>query len=1472
MTTTSHPRHDIRKFRDIKPKLERDNWVTWKRELLAVARERGLLDTILGIDLPPTKPEDETIEPKTPADTPPFTQLNDEWNDRNTTSYNQILLCVSSEFQTAIDDTSVASVAWTILIKKFESHDPGKISIARRRYESYHMAEGESVTTYLNTMKEYKSQLEIMGEIVPLSYHTATILRHLPESWRVTANTIGMISRDLVEIAERLETHEANLKTIEDENPSHGTAFSAQLRNHTRVSQPLYQRGRGNYSAMQFSTPNFPRPTYTCNNCGRNGHSAARCFAAGGGLAGQAPWSQSHAQGNPIPSIYSNSNTTTRSVPLPRSTHNGTTVSTDQQTKNVVMMAVITEISNDLTPKVMLSTRTSAMVSMETDHYWLLDSAATSHLCGNIDLFEHMYNVSPITIETASGESFTATQRGTVHITVHSDASLNIPDLAITLLEVIYTPKLKANLLSVGRMTHSNVNVRFYRDYSQLLFDETVIAQGHKINNLFTYSALPTLTNKPEHAKSSVHIPDAILWHHRLAHTGYSTIEKMVRNKSALGFNPGVSFDNLPLCSNCPFGKQTRAPFTRSEDLPESIGDIITSDICGPFETSVNGFRYFLTWIDLKTRYSSLEFLKNKECYTVTESFRRFMAWISRQKNADVKKVRTDNGGEYMGKEFQQFCGELGIIHETTSPYTPEHNGVAERYNRTLQEGALTIRHESGLPTSFWVSATHTVNFVRNRILHSRIGISPYEAFWGTKPRLDWLRPYGTKCWALVPKAIRKKGEYRSVEGIFVGYYDSSKAYKIWIPKTRTILKARDAVFDESNHIERVTIHATDDDDLPDLWNDKIPITVASTSTPNPNITWDEQNELPFKPYDMEQSSDQESGDEGIERIARDEKRDVVEALETKKNLAIEQGETSLKPNAPFLDFEKGPWNNPNDASYGRGKRHQALFTEVAAFAHGYTNLEHTEHALVVLADDEPANYRESTRSPLAKKWREACEIEYETLMGYKTWTLVERPPNVNVVGSRWTFRIKRDNLGNTDRFKARFVAQGFSQVPGLDFNETYSPTIRLTSIRFILALACKYDLELRHIDVKGAYLNGRLDEEIFMKQPEGFVEEGKEHMVCKLHKGVYGLKQSGRVWHETLKRELERIGLKAGTADASVFFRFGEEGSAEIAGWYVDDGLLATTSIESMDRLINQIGGGFDIKNLGEPERLLGIKIDRNRDIGTIHISQPSFIDTIARRFDILPGRPIASPMDLAIELKTATDTEDIMDIPYASLIGSLNYCAIATRPDISYATNKCAQFTSHPTLIHWEAAKRIIRYLLNTREHGIMYRAEGRGVQGYAHQLAGFTDADYAGDVNDRKSTTGWIFTFNGAPISWASKKQGLVARSTMESELVAGSFATVEGIWLIRLGRDFRHDFTPIPIFTDNQSFIMFSNSDITNNRTKHIDVHFHYTQNEVIAGNVKLHFVPGTANPADILTKALSPRKHAYLLSLLGVIHA
>ena len=827
MAQVSHPKHDIHKFRDIKPKLGRDNWVSWKRELLATARDRGLYATILGTDPLPSRsdPNFKIVDNIPCIQGTPLSQLTDEWYDRNNTAYNQILLCISPELQTAIDDTDEAAKAWKILTKKFESTDPSKISIIRTRYENYHMVEGQSVVSYITSMKEFRSQLKKMGEHIADSTHAATLLRNLPESWRPISQTIRMIAHTPDDIEERLEAHEADLNALEVSNQA-ATAFSARARP-TRPNSFIQPRQHN-------PQPNTPRTVFHCNNCGKTGHPASKCYAPGGGLAGQAPW-MTNPNAIPISTTIHRPPVTQHRNATPTNQDNATSDPSvrlaSQGLKDMVMMAKIDEPS--IEPNITILTDHAALSSSEDKaHLWLVDSAASSHLSGNRSLFISMYDIKPITIETASGESFTANQRGSIRMRIVSDPTHDLPDLPVTLIDVIYAPKLQANLLSVGRMTNSNLDVAFSKDRSFLTLNGKILAYGMKTNNLFTYMTLPPLPNQSELAEYTAEPAEIVLWHHRLAHTGYSTLESMKRMKTVAGFHPSQYHGSVPQCTNCPFGKQTRIPFRNTEDLPAQIGDIIASDICGPFDLSVAGYRYFVTWIDLKSRYASIDFLKNKECTTITESFKKYVAWIQRQKKTLVKKVRTDNGGEYIGREFKGICEELGIIHETTSPYTPEHNGITERYNRTLQEGALTLQHDAGLSNKFWVSAVHTVNFIKNRILHKRIEKSPYEAFWGSKPKVDWLRTYGCKCWALVPKAVRRKGQYKSVEGIFVGYFDDSKAYKVWVPRTHTILKARDVIFDESNHIERVTIHATDDDDLPNLWTDEIDITTTPSHIP----------------------------------------------------------------------------------------------------------------------------------------------------------------------------------------------------------------------------------------------------------------------------------------------------------------------------------------------------------------------------------------------------------------------------------------------------------------------------------------------------------------------------------------------------------------------------------------------------------------------------------------------------------------
>ena len=380
------------------------------------------------------------------------------------------------------------------------------------------MTKGQPVTTYLTTMKEYRGRLA--KEVIPDSSHAATILHNVPESWRSIAQTIRMITRDINTIEERLEAHESDLNAVEISTQA-ATVFVAQ----SKRSQPAIQQkqqqprpqfnNRNNGHGHQNDNRSIPRPTYSCNNCSKSGHSSSQCFAPGVGLAGQAPWSDNQGQSQNNPFIYSAicpsyTNSQSQSRPSMDSTQLAS-----QKHDDVVMVASITESYNELTSTITLNTTTTALAFSEDNrHNWLIDSGTTSHLCRNIDLFKSIYNIQTVTIKTASGDAFTANQRGTVHITICSDPTMQLPDLPITLLKVIYTPKLNANLLLVGRMMHTNMDVMFHKHYASIQFHKHAVAHGRKVNNLFIFTALtsPKVTSKCiRYSNTNM---DITLWHH----------------------------------------------------------------------------------------------------------------------------------------------------------------------------------------------------------------------------------------------------------------------------------------------------------------------------------------------------------------------------------------------------------------------------------------------------------------------------------------------------------------------------------------------------------------------------------------------------------------------------------------------------------------------------------------------------------------------------------------------------------------------------------------------------------------------------------------------------------------------------------------------------------------------------------------------------------------------------------------------
>ena len=355
----------------------------------------------------------------------------------------------------------------------------------------------------------------------------------------------------------------------------------------------------------------------------------------------------------------------------------------------------------------------------------------------------------------------------------------------------------------------------------------------------------------------------------------------------------------------------------------------------------------------------------------------------------------------------------------------------------------------------------------------------------------------------------------------------------------------------------------------------------------------------------------------------------------------------------------------------------------------------------------EPTSLADAMRRPDWPQWEAGILEELATLRTAGTWELADPPAGVNVVGSKWVFRAKKDAAGNIVRYKARLVAQGFSQIPGVDYFDTYAPVANLASIRTVLALAAQLDLELHQIDIKGAYLNGELtsDEVIYMRQPPGF--ELKEHprRVCRLRKTLYGLKQSGRRWYQKLVKILaDKLGFTQCDVDQAVFFSRSPPDKLIIIVVHVDDCTIASSSLDAIAQLKERLRMHVEITDLGELHWLLGIEVSRNRDARTLSLSQKSYFDSIIRRFNFEDLKPVSNPMEPSTKLHsgqspaTGAEYAAMQHIPYREAVGSLMYASLGTCPDISYAVTTVSRFSSNPGPAHWDAVRRIYRYLLGT------------------------------------------------------------------------------------------------------------------------------------------------------------------------------
>jgi Reverse transcriptase (RNA-dependent DNA polymerase) len=509
-----------------------------------------------------------------------------------------------------------------------------------------------------------------------------------------------------------------------------------------------------------------------------------------------------------------------------------------------------------------------------------------------------------------------------------------------------------------------------------------------------------------------------------------------------------------------------------------------------------------------------------------------------------------------------------------------------------------------------------------------------------------------------------------------------------------------------------------------------------------------------------------------------------------------------------------------------------------------------TKHPLPSTLLIEPTSFAAANKLP---EWCEAMSLELNALTKNGTWILVPSNPNQNVIGCKWIYKIKRHVDGSIERYKARLVTKGYNQEAGIDY-ETFSPVVKPTTIRVVLSLATSKNWSIRQLDVNNVFLHGDLEEQVFMFQPPGFVDSSFPNHVCLLKNALYGLKQAPRAWFHKLASALSTLGFKASQSDSSLFIH-GNTSSIIMVLVYVDDIIVTGSDVNEVNSLISSLASQFSLKDLDPLHYFLGIQVTSQSD--GIHISQLQYIRDLLIRAKMDGAKPCSTPFSTGDPLSKFDGNPMADPHTYRSIVGALQYATI-TRPDISYAVNKASQFMHSPTDEHWNGVKHILRYLKGTLSYGLHIRVNS------SFDLHAYSDADWAGCPDDRRSTSGFCVFLGSNLLSWGSKKQTTVSRSSTEAEYRSMAGACTELIWLQQLLHELQVPLVKNPVlWCDNLGATFLASNPVFHARTKHIEIDYHFIREKVVNKQLDVRFISSKDQLADIFTKSLSSTRFTFL---------
>lgn len=1107
--------------------------------------------------------------------------------------------------------------------------------------------------------------------------------------------------------------------------------------------------------------------------------------------------------------------------------------------------------------------------TVENQHEWIVDSGATSHMTGHVaNLIDVRELEQPRVLTVASGDNLVATAVG--------KAPLRCDGQEVCVLhDVLFVKGLARNLVSVAAASRNGMEVLFKGASCTIRGPSGASLTASRERHLVY--VVDAKSEPVQHsAQMTAEVPHVETWHRRLGHLNVASTKKVIAD---LQLPARGTMDQS--CPTCVSGKLAQFPFPVKEKRVLKDNQLLLAiDYVGPMNTRAReGYTGMVNIVIEPFHLDMVYPLRDKSSITQLDAIKDCAAKMRAfAPTFRVAFLKSDNAQEYVGGAVAEYCKRNGIIQEFSVAYTPQQNGKAERANRVIVEMARSMMIGANLPTTYWADAVVCAAYLRNRCPSKVLdGKTPMEVLLGTAADISNLRVFGCKVQALVPKEQRKKLDTKARNGIFVGYA-SGGAYLVHIPSRGRgeTITARTVVFYEDQFLpppgdDEVVI----DTELSLAQRLERQLSIAAAPQPTTQEPDESAGQLVspahgspagldvhMTPSEMVTPPDQPTSGPASQPVggAQQLARLRGDPREEKAVPPVRRSAREKKPSQRRLDYDESHLSMAEVCAMVEERVLPARFdgTNVrdAYIYRVMTPSELDEWALSI----DPINIEEVRSSAERSEWEHAMEAEIESLIANGTFVEAPLPPGRKAVKSKWVFKRKTHADGSLDKFKARVVAKGFSQRYGDDYSDTFSPVVRHTTVRIVLIIAVERRMKRLQLDIKTAFLNSPLNEEIYMEPVEGY--KNGDGAVWLLRRALYGLKQASRSWYETLSKFLLSIGFRRGVADTCLFMK-GSDDDLMIVLVYVDDILAFAMRDEDLNQFKTAMETEYEVNNFDDINYFLGLELQWSPAGDEVRVCQQKYATTILERFNMENSRAAATPMEDHFR-NQLFQTQDASAFKPRPALGALLYLAVISRPDVATAVRLLAQETEQPTPAVQSGIERVFRYVNGTRDYGLTFK-QNRDVE---DGLVVYCDAAFAVERNSR-SSTGFAIFYNGNLVEWGSKKQDLVTLSSTEAEYVAMTQGVQECIALKLVLKDIGIPVPKLLVKEDNQGAQHIAENKGTTQRSRHIDTKYHWLREKVATQEVEVQYCPTGEMVADHFTKPLGRAKFVYFREQLGI---